>query len=218
LGSRATSTQRAHRGSDDGMSERGNDRQHGKPRRCGERGPQPELREEQAGPFGVAEGPVVVKKPGNAGGAKGPWDRESAKQAVKAEEIGVSLPTLLKVEKLQRALHAKAKRSPGFRFYSLYDKVYRKDVLERAYQRCRANGGAAGVDAQTFEDITAYGEERWLGELEEELRKKEYCPSPVRRVWIPKANGEQRPLGILTIVLMVCLKLWGVSYLSPGSI
>lgn len=111
----------------------------------------------------------------------------------------MSLPTLPKVERLQTALHAKAKRSPGFRFYSLYDKVYRKDVLWVAYQRCRINGGAPGVDGQTFADIAEYGEMRWLDELAEELRKKEYRPGPVRRVWIPKANGKQRPLGIPTI-------------------
>ena len=73
----------------------------------------------------------------------------------KAEEIGESLPTLGKVEKLRRALHAKAKRSPDFRFYSLYDKVYRLDVLQAAYERCLRNGGVAGVDRQTFEDIHA---------------------------------------------------------------
>ena len=117
----------------------------------------------------------------------------------KAEEIGESLPTLRKVEKLQRALHAKAKGSPDFRFYSLYDKVYRGDVLRTAYEQCLRNGGAAGVDGQTFEEIKAYGEARWLGELAEELRKKRYSPSAVRRVWIPKANGKQRPLGIPTI-------------------
>jgi group II intron reverse transcriptase/maturase len=108
----------------------------------------------------------------------------------------VSLPTLQAVEKLQNALHAKAKRSPEFRFYSLYDKVCRTDVLRIAYWRCQENGGAPGVDGQTFEDIEAYGEERWLGELAEELRRKEYRCSAVRRVWIPKANGKRRPLGI----------------------
>ena len=117
----------------------------------------------------------------------------------KAEEIGESLPTLRKVEKLQRALHAKAKGSPDFRLYSLYDKVYREEVLRTAYGQCLRNRGVAGVDGQTFEDIKAYGEARWLGELAEELRKKTYSRSAVRRVWIPKANGKQRPLGIPTI-------------------
>lgn len=111
----------------------------------------------------------------------------------------MSLPTLQKVEKLQRALHAKAKESPEFRFYSLYDKVYRPDVLEVAYKRCKANGGAAGVDGETFEDIERKGEANWLGELVEVVRNKTYRPSAVRRVWIPKANGKLRPLGIPTI-------------------
>jgi len=111
----------------------------------------------------------------------------------------MSLPTLTKVEKLQRALHAKAKGSPDFRFYSLYDKIYRKDVLVAAYLRCRENGGAAGVDRRTFEQIKAYGEGRWLDELAEELREKAYRCSPVRRVWIPKPKGKRRPLGIATI-------------------
>jgi hypothetical protein len=71
------------------------------------------------------------------------------------------------VQKLQTALHTKAKGSPGYRFYTLYDKVYRRDVLEWAYERCRANGGAPGVDGQTFEDIEAYGLGRWLDELAE---------------------------------------------------
>ena len=75
-----------------------------------------------------------------------------------------------KVEKLQAALHTKAKNSPEYRFYALYDKVYRWDVLAVAYTRCRENGGAAGVDGQTFEDIETYGAPRWLGELAEELR------------------------------------------------
>jgi RNA-directed DNA polymerase len=108
----------------------------------------------------------------------------------------VSLTTLQKVEKLRNALHAKAKESPDFRFYSLYDKVCRKDVLWIAYWRCQENDGSAGVDGQTFKAIKAYGEEQWMDELAEELRKKEYRCSAVRRVWIPKANGKQRPLGI----------------------
>jgi RNA-directed DNA polymerase len=103
------------------------------------------------------------------------------------------------VRKLQEALHAKAKRAPTYRFYALYDKVYRADVLSHAYCGCAANGGAAGVDGQTFADIEAYGVERWLGELTEELRSKRCRPQAVRRVYIPKADGKQRPLGIPTI-------------------
>ena len=75
------------------------------------------------------------------------------------------------VGKLQAALHAKAKRAPTYRFYALYDKLYRSDVLAFAYARCRANGGAAGVDEQTFADIETYGLEKWLGELAKELRR-----------------------------------------------
>lgn len=104
-----------------------------------------------------------------------------------------------KLEKLQAALHAKAKAWPDQRFHALYDKVYRPDVLAHAYDCCQANGGAAGVDGQTFADIEKYGLSRWCGELAEELRGKTYRPSPVRRVWIPKPDGKQRPLGIPTL-------------------
>jgi group II intron reverse transcriptase/maturase len=103
------------------------------------------------------------------------------------------------VQKLQAALRDKAKRSPDYRFYCLYDKVYRKDVLCHAYSYCLANCGSAGVDGQTFEDVAAYGLGRWLDELAEELRKKTYRPAAVRRVHIPKADGKLRPLGIPTI-------------------
>ena len=111
----------------------------------------------------------------------------------------MSLPTLSSVEKLQQALHTKAKEEPGFRFYALYDKVYRRDVLWQAYQRCRHNDGVPGVDGQTFEDIERYGVQRWLGELAEELRSKRYVPQPVLRAYIAKPDGKQRPLGIPTI-------------------
>jgi RNA-directed DNA polymerase len=111
----------------------------------------------------------------------------------------MSLPTLPKVQKLQDTLHAKAKESPDFRFYALYDKIYREDVLWVAHRRCFINQGAAGVDGQTFKDIEAYGVSKWLGELAEELRTKKYSPQPVRRVFIPKSDGKQRPLGIPTI-------------------
>ena len=111
----------------------------------------------------------------------------------------MSLITPGSVQKLQTALHDKAKGSPKFRFYALYDKVYREDVLAFAYECCKANRGAAGVDGQTFEDIEAYGVKKWLDELTQELRSRTYRPQPVRRVWIPKPDGKQRPLGVPTI-------------------
>jgi RNA-directed DNA polymerase len=111
----------------------------------------------------------------------------------------MSLPTLPTVQKLQTALHAKAKGEPKFRFYALYDKMYRQDVLWLALRRCRNNGGKPGVDGQTFVDIEKYGEQKWLEELAEELRTKTYQPQPVRRVHIPKPDGKRRPLGIPTI-------------------
>jgi RNA-directed DNA polymerase len=112
--------------------------------------------------------------------------------------MDLTLP-LIKVRRLQAALQAKAKESPNYRFYALYDKVYRADVLAIAYARCEANHGRAGVDGQTFADIEEYGRERWLGELAQELQAKTYRPQAVRRAWIPKADGKQRPLGIPTI-------------------
>lgn len=102
----------------------------------------------------------------------------------------------ISVQKLQTALQAKAKGSPSYRFYLLYDKLYRKDLLEYAYRRCKANKGAPGIDQQEFADIEAYGEERWLGELADTLRRKTYRTEAVRRVWIPKPGGKLRPLGI----------------------
>ncbi len=112
----------------------------------------------------------------------------------------MSLGTPHKLRRLQRALYVKAKREPSYRFYALYDKVYREDVLAHAWMLCRHNGGACGADGQTFGDIEAYGVERWLGELREEVRTERYKPQPVRRVLIPKPGGTgQRPLGIPTI-------------------
>jgi group II intron reverse transcriptase/maturase len=112
----------------------------------------------------------------------------------------MSLPTPAEtVEKLQTSLQTKAKAEPGFRFYTLWDKVFRNDVLTEAYARCRANAGAAGVDSETFEQIEAQGWERWLGKLREELISGQYAPKPLLRVWIPKSNGGQRPLGIPSI-------------------
>ena len=112
----------------------------------------------------------------------------------------MSLPTPSStVEKLQTSLQTKAKTEPAFRFYSLWDKVCRTDVLLEAYRRCCANAGAAGVDRVTFEQIEAQGVERWLEMLREELLSGRYAPKPLLRVWIPKSNGGQRPLGIPTI-------------------
>ena len=109
----------------------------------------------------------------------------------------MSLPTPSEtVEKLQTSLRTKAKAEPDFRFYALWDKVCRKDVLLEAYLRCRANAGAAGVDGETFVQIETRGRGRWLEMLWEELTSGSYAPAPLLRVWIPKSNGGQRPLGI----------------------
>jgi len=137
-------------------------------------------------------------------------------KVVKEGRLG-NLETPPSVRKLQTALHAKAKAESEYRFYLLYDKVYRADVLSFAYARCKANGGAAGVDGQTFDDIETYGSQDresegretpdietdwnpWLGELAQELRDKTYRPQAVRRVYTSKPNSKKmRPLGIATI-------------------
>jgi retron-type reverse transcriptase len=111
----------------------------------------------------------------------------------------MNLTTPSSVPKLQTALHDQAKGSPKFRFYALYDKMYREDVLAFAYECCKANRGAAGVDGQTFEDIEEYGARKWLDERTQELKSRTYQPQPVRRVWIPKPDGKQRPLGVPAI-------------------
>lgn len=103
------------------------------------------------------------------------------------------------VQKLQTALHAKAKSEPNYKFYSLWDKIYRKDILHAAYAKCRKNDGSPGMDGESFSDIEDRGIDQWLGTLEKELKSKDYRTQPLLRVWIPKANGEQRPLGIPTI-------------------
>src|SRR5881296_1480759 len=103
------------------------------------------------------------------------------------------------------ALHAKAKAEAGYRFYALYDKIFRDDILAHAYAQCRSNKGAPGVDGQEFADVEAYGVERWLGELALALREEKYRPDPIRRVFIPKANGKLRPLGISTLRDRVCM-------------
>jgi RNA-directed DNA polymerase len=125
-------------------------------------------------------------------------------QVARTRRLG-NLATPKSVQKLQMALHAKAKAAPDFRFYALYDKISRDDILTHAYARCRSNKGAPGVDGQDFVDIEAYGVERWLGELALALREETYRPDPIRRVFIPKANGKLRPLGISTLRDRVCM-------------
>jgi group II intron reverse transcriptase/maturase len=98
----------------------------------------------------------------------------------------------------------KAKEEPEFRFYALYDKIHRMDVLAHAYACCRSNKGAPGSDGVTFEDVAAYGAERWLGELAQQLKDGTYRPGAVRRVFIPKPNGKLRPLGIARLADRVC--------------
>jgi RNA-directed DNA polymerase len=111
----------------------------------------------------------------------------------------MSLATPEKIRSLQHKLYLKAKQEPDFRFYQLYDKVYRVDILEHAYRLCRHNGGSSGVDGVTFEQIESTGREEWLERLGKELHDKTYRPQPVRRVMIPKPGGGERPLGIPTI-------------------
>ena len=111
----------------------------------------------------------------------------------------MSLETPDKIRSLQRKLYRKAKAEPNFRFYLLYDKICREDILRHAYAVARANAGAPGVDGMTFERIDASGVEVWLEGLREELVSKRYRPEPVRRVKIPKPGGGERPLGIPTI-------------------
>lgn len=112
-------------------------------------------------------------------------------------ETGESLLAPDSVRRLQTALHVKAKGDPDFRFYTLSDKVWREDVLAAAWQAVRRNGGACGVDGETFEHIQEQGADRWLGELAKQLRENTYRPQAVRQVLIPKKQpGKIRPLGI----------------------
>ena len=164
---------------------------------------QPDAREGQAGRPGVAERSAVPLKPGNAGGGKGPQFKTDATSGEGFGDWHLSTPKT--VQKLQKALHAKAKAEAGYRFYALYDKISREDILAHAYAQCRSNKGAPGVDGQDFADIEAYGVQRWLGELALALRQETYRPDPIRRVFIPKANGKLRPLGISTLRDRVCM-------------
>ena len=161
-----------------------------------------DAREGWAGPHGVAERFVVPLKPDNAGGGKGPQFKDRRSEGT--WRLG-NLATPDSVQKLQTALHAKAKAEPGYRFYVLYDKISRDDILAHAYAQCRSNKGAPGVDRQDFEAVETYGVERWLGELALALRQETSRPDPIRRVYIPKTNGKLRPLGISTVRDRVCM-------------
>ena len=108
----------------------------------------------------------------------------------------MSLATPSNIRELQIKLYRKAKNEPGYRFYMLYDKIYREDILAHAYALARTNQGAPGVDGQTFEQIESAGVAEWLTGIREELRNQTYKPQPVRRVMIPKAGGGERPLGM----------------------
>jgi RNA-directed DNA polymerase len=122
----------------------------------------------------------------------------------------MSLDTPDNIRNLQKKLYLKAKAEPDFRFYLLYDKVWRADILDHAYEVARANAGAAGVDGMTFDAIEAADVEEWLSGIGKELRERSYRPDPVRRVMIPKPNGGERPLGIPTIrdrVVQTAVKL-----------
>jgi RNA-directed DNA polymerase len=124
--------------------------------------------------------------------------------------LAMSLETPEKIRSLQRKLYVKAKAEPDYRFYLLYDKVCREDILEHAYKLAKANRGAPGVDGVTFAQIEEAGVQEWLSGLRQELQEKRYKPQPVRRVTIPKPGGGERPLGIPTIrdrVVQTAVKL-----------
>lgn len=111
----------------------------------------------------------------------------------------LSLVTPSKIREFQRKLYTKAKQEPSYRIYLLYDKIHREDILAHAYALVKANGGAPGVDGQSFREIETQGLESWLAQLRQELKDGTYQPQAVRRVMIPKPDGGERPLGIPTI-------------------
>ena len=156
-----------------------------------------------------SEGVVVPLIPAqhNAGGGKDPYgdhaERGTTREGMAGHKDRSTYPVRpssdAKARHLQRRLWAAAKRSPERRFHALYDRIHRDDILWVAWERVRRKRGAAGVDAQTLADIEQYGVPRFLGELQADLRAKTYKPLAVRRVYIEKGGGKQRPLGIPTV-------------------
>jgi len=127
-------------------------------------------------------------------------------QTVEAEKQGTlfkiskrKLPAAERVGMLQEKLYCKAKQERDYKFYVLYDKMFIPYMLQEGYRRVKANGGSPGIDGQNFSDIESYGRDKFLNELGEDLRKRTYKPQAVKRVWIDKANGGKRPLGIPNI-------------------
>src|ERR1700737_3796251 len=123
---------------------------------------------------------------------------------VKERRLG-NLATPASVQKLQTALHAKAKTEAGYRFYALYDKIYREDILAHAYAQCRSNKGVPGVDGQDFSDVEAYGAQQWLGELAIALKEETYRPKQIRRGCIPKNHRKFKPLCFSAVGDRVCM-------------
>ena len=165
---------------------------------------QPDAREGWSGRLGVAERLVVPMKPGNAGGGKGPWFRTDARSR-KGREIGQPINSGKCSETADGVTRESEVGILAIASMPCTTRSYREDILAHAYAQCRSNKGAPGVDGQDFADVEAYGVERWLGELALALREESYRPDPIRRVFIPKANGKLRPLGISTVRDRVCM-------------
>jgi hypothetical protein len=164
------SLQGVRRSIDEGMCAKENRRNTGDPQPWGGKIPTGTPRGEEAVAVEVG-GARNSKEASNERRAKGPWFQGNVTSKERAE-IGENLPPPTKLWELQETLHAKAKGTPEYRFYALYDKIYRLDVLAEAWRRCRANAGAPGVDGVRFEDVEAKGVSRWIGQLAQELPRK----------------------------------------------